>query len=92
MAVFGIVAPMNHFVSGIASKIFQNKQKVSILLRPACATAKVQLIQASDKKMSVLNEMISEIKFIKFMATEDRWMKRALDARATELKYIRQSQ
>ena len=42
--------------------------------------------------MSVLNEMISEIKFIKFLANEDRWMKRALDARAKELKLILQSE
>jgi hypothetical protein len=41
--------------------------------------------------MSVLNEMISEIKFIKFLASEDGWMKRALGARAKELKLIRQS-
>jgi hypothetical protein len=41
--------------------------------------------------MSVLNEMISEIKFIKFLANEDRWTKRALDKRAVELSLIRQS-
>lgn len=41
--------------------------------------------------MSVLNEMISEIKFIKFLASEDGWMKRAFDARAKELKLIRES-
>lgn len=46
---------------------------------------------ARDKKMSVLNEMISEIKFIKFLANEDRWMKRALDARAKELRLVLQS-
>lgn len=47
--------------------------------------------KASDRKMTLLNEMIAEIKFIKFMASEDRWIKRALAARAEELKYIRQS-
>ncbi|PVF92981.1 hypothetical protein CPB86DRAFT_768539 [Serendipita vermifera] len=46
---------------------------------------------ARDKKMSVLNEMISEIKFIKFLANEDRWTKRALDTRANELRLIRRS-
>jgi hypothetical protein len=47
--------------------------------------------QARDKKMSVLNEMISEIKFIKFLASEDGWMKRAFEARTKELKLIRSS-
>jgi hypothetical protein len=42
--------------------------------------------------MSVLNEMISEIKFIKFLAYEDRWTERALEARAKELKVILQSE
>ncbi|KAG8809644.1 hypothetical protein FRC17_003352, partial [Serendipita sp. 399] len=46
---------------------------------------------ARDKKMSVLNEMVSEIKFIKFLADEERWLKRAMDVRAAELKLIRQS-
>ncbi|KAG8797198.1 hypothetical protein FRC18_009044, partial [Serendipita sp. 400] len=46
---------------------------------------------ARDKKMSVLNEMVSEIKFIKFLADEERWLKRAMDVRAEELKVIRKS-
>lgn len=47
--------------------------------------------EARDNKMSVLNEMVSEIKFIKFLASEDGWMKRAFEARAVELKLIRLS-
>jgi hypothetical protein len=42
--------------------------------------------------MSVLNEMVSEIKFIKFLAYEDRWTERALEARAKELRVILQSE
>lgn len=48
-------------------------------------------LQARDKKMSVLNEMISEIRFIKFLAYEDQWIKRAMDARSNELKVILRS-
>jgi hypothetical protein len=49
------------------------------------------MLQARDKKISILNEMISEIRFIKFLAYEDQWIKRALDARSVELKVILQS-
>lgn len=41
--------------------------------------------------MTVINEMVSEIRFIKYLAYEDQWIKRVLDARATELKVILQS-
>jgi hypothetical protein len=41
--------------------------------------------------MSVLNEMMSEIRFIKLLAYEDQWVKRALDERSKELKAILQS-
>ena len=38
--------------------------------------------------MSVLNELIGGIKFIKFFAWEDRWIQRVLDAREVELEWI----
>ena len=38
--------------------------------------------------MGVLNELISELKFIKFFAWEDRWIARALKARGKELKWL----
>ncbi|KAM5535675.1 hypothetical protein V8D89_010662 [Ganoderma adspersum] len=43
---------------------------------------------ARDKRMGVLNELISAIKFIKFFAWEDRWVKHVLDARAVELQWM----
>jgi hypothetical protein len=90
--VFFVVGPLNYVLSGRAAKIYVNMQEVSLIFgvnvdRPS----RLITSQARDKKMSVLNEMISEIKFIKFLASEAGWMKRALDARAKELKLIRQS-
>ncbi|KAH7920819.1 P-loop containing nucleoside triphosphate hydrolase protein [Leucogyrophana mollusca] len=41
-----------------------------------------------DKRMAVLNELISSVKFIKFFAWEDRWIKRAMDARGIEIDWL----
>jgi ABC-type multidrug transport system fused ATPase/permease subunit len=38
--------------------------------------------------MAVLNELISEVKFIKFFAWEDRWIARAIKAREKELNWL----
>lgn len=38
--------------------------------------------------MGVLNELIGAVKFIKFFAWEERWIKRVLDARETELQWF----
>ncbi|KIY50596.1 hypothetical protein FISHEDRAFT_39032 [Fistulina hepatica ATCC 64428] len=43
---------------------------------------------ARDKRMGVLSELIGAIKFIKFFAWEGQWMKRALDAREYEMKWM----
>ncbi|TCD65592.1 hypothetical protein EIP91_002477 [Steccherinum ochraceum] len=43
---------------------------------------------ARDKRMGVLNELIGAVKFIKFFAWEERWIKRVLDARETELQWF----
>ncbi len=43
---------------------------------------------ARDKRMGVLNELISGIKFIKFFAWEDRWIERVLDAREVEMQWM----
>ena len=43
---------------------------------------------ARDKRMGVLNELISAIKFVKFFAWEDRWIQRALDAREVEMQWM----
>ncbi|KAG1873894.1 hypothetical protein F4604DRAFT_1765807 [Suillus subluteus] len=41
-----------------------------------------------DKRMAVLNELISAVKFIKFFAWEDRWIKRTMDARGVEMNWM----
>lgn len=46
------------------------------------------LSTARDKRMGVLNELISAVKFIKFFAWEDRWIKRAMDAREVEMQWM----
>ncbi|KAI0092260.1 multidrug resistance-associated ABC transporter [Irpex rosettiformis] len=46
------------------------------------------LSSARDKRMGVLNELITAVKFIKFFAWEDRWIQRALDAREVELQWL----
>lgn len=46
------------------------------------------ILAARDARMAVLNELISEVKFIKFFAWEDRWIARALKARAKELDWL----
>ncbi|KAI0782312.1 multidrug resistance-associated ABC transporter [Abortiporus biennis] len=43
---------------------------------------------ARDKRMGVLNELISAIKFVKFFAWEDRWIQRVLDAREVEMQWM----
>ncbi|KAK7677231.1 hypothetical protein QCA50_019825 [Cerrena zonata] len=46
------------------------------------------LSTARDKRMGVLNELISAIKFIKFFAWEDKWVQRTLDAREVEMQWM----
>ncbi|KAG2143718.1 hypothetical protein DEU56DRAFT_792331 [Suillus clintonianus] len=41
-----------------------------------------------DKRMAVLNELISAVKFIKFFAWEDRWIQRAMEARGVEMNWM----
>ena len=44
------------------------------------------MLKARDKRISVMNELIGAITFIKFFAWTDKWKKRAVDARNNELK------
>ncbi|KAG8816885.1 hypothetical protein FRC17_000158 [Serendipita sp. 399] len=44
--------------------------------------------EARDKRMKVLNELVSEAKFIKFGAGENKWIEKCLAARAVELKLL----
>ncbi|KAH9943429.1 multidrug resistance-associated ABC transporter [Epithele typhae] len=43
---------------------------------------------ARDKRMGVLNELISAVKFIKFFAWEDRWIQRVMEAREVEMQWM----
>ncbi|KAJ7069893.1 hypothetical protein C8F01DRAFT_1114453 [Mycena amicta] len=45
-------------------------------------------LKARDGRMSVINELIGSVKFIKFFAWEERWIHRALDAREVEMKWM----
>ncbi|EGO28860.1 hypothetical protein SERLADRAFT_434751 [Serpula lacrymans var. lacrymans S7.9] len=46
------------------------------------------LLAARDKRMSIVNEVITALKFIKFFAWEDRWINRTFDARKLELSWM----
>jgi ABC-type multidrug transport system fused ATPase/permease subunit len=46
------------------------------------------VLNAQDKRMGVLNELITSIKLIKFMAWQERWIQRAMDARAVEMQWF----
>ncbi|KDQ16443.1 hypothetical protein BOTBODRAFT_186497 [Botryobasidium botryosum FD-172 SS1] len=57
------------------------------LSRRNIAIAK-ELLAARDRRMSLLNELIGAVKFIKFFAWEERWIKRVEDMRKTELRWL----
>ncbi|KAJ7725290.1 hypothetical protein DFH07DRAFT_970902 [Mycena maculata] len=44
--------------------------------------------KAKDKRMAVLDELISSVKFIKFFAWEERWIDRAMAARQEEMRWM----
>ncbi|KAI0257019.1 hypothetical protein BJV78DRAFT_1272168 [Lactifluus subvellereus] len=46
------------------------------------------VMNARDKRMAVLSELIGAVKFIKFFAWENRWIDRVSDARAVEIKWM----
>lgn len=46
------------------------------------------LLAARDKRMAILNEIISAVKFIKFFAWEDKWIARAMEKRGDEIKWM----
>ncbi|KAF8171619.1 hypothetical protein K438DRAFT_192545 [Mycena galopus ATCC 62051] len=45
-------------------------------------------LKACDGRMSVVNELIGAVKFIKLFAWEERWIKRAMAAREVEIKWM----
>ncbi|KAJ7590252.1 multidrug resistance-associated ABC transporter [Mycena floridula] len=46
------------------------------------------LATSTDKRMSVLNELLGAVKFIKFFAWEDHWIDRTLNARELEMQWM----
>src|ERR1700761_6847530 len=46
------------------------------------------VLAARDKRMGVLNEILTGMKFIKFFAWEGKWVDRAEDARKNEIKWL----
>jgi hypothetical protein len=46
------------------------------------------LLAARDKRMGVVNEVVTSVKFIKFFAWEDKWIGRVDDARKHEIKWL----
>ena len=48
-----------------------------------------QLMDARDKRVSLMNEVLQGIRQIKFFASEKDWQKRILQARNTEIGFLR---
>ena len=46
------------------------------------------LLAARDKRMSVLNEIIASVKFIKFFGWEEKWINRAEESRKGEIGWL----
>ncbi|KAJ7865666.1 hypothetical protein B0H13DRAFT_2253973 [Mycena leptocephala] len=46
------------------------------------------IVTARDRRTSVVNELISSIKFIKFSGAEEKWLKKTNDARDAELNWL----
>lgn len=50
-----------------------------------------ELSASRDSRMTVLDELVKAIKYIKFFAWEDRWIKRVLDSRDKEMQWMKRS-
>lgn len=48
-----------------------------------------RLMDARDKRVSLMNEVLQGIRQIKFFASESNWTKRIMQSRAVELKFLR---
>jgi hypothetical protein len=46
------------------------------------------LLAAKDRRMGVMSEVVSSVKFIKFFAWEEKWIERAERERKEELAWI----
>jgi ABC-type bacteriocin/lantibiotic exporter with double-glycine peptidase domain len=47
-----------------------------------------RLMQARDKRVSLMSELLQGIRQIKFFAWEKKWEERIMDARKVELKHL----
>lgn len=47
-----------------------------------------ELLKTRDKRMTVMNELIGGISFIKFFAWTEKWKQRATEARTAELRSL----
>ncbi|KAI8065793.1 P-loop containing nucleoside triphosphate hydrolase protein [Gongronella butleri] len=55
------------------------------------ARAQDRLMEARDKRVNLMNEILQGIRQIKFFAWESNWEARVQDARENDLKYLRES-
>lgn len=87
---FVIIAPINHRLNKRGLKIYQDLTAVSDkhFIDPSHLH---RVLKARDKRMSVLNEVISEVKFIKYLASEEQWIGKVMMARSHELAQILKS-
>lgn len=46
------------------------------------------LLAARDKRMSIVNEVVTSVKFIKFFAWEGKWIGKVAEARKNEIKWL----
>ena len=46
------------------------------------------VMAARDRRMGVVNELLGALKFIKFFASEERWIARSESSRAEELHWL----
>ena len=51
-----------------------------------------ELSTSRDNRMSVLDELVKAVKYIKFFAWEDSWIERVLDTRNVEMGLMKKSQ
>ncbi|CAO3626391.1 unnamed protein product [Cunninghamella blakesleeana] len=53
------------------------------------AKSQDQLMEARDKRVNLMNEVLQGIRQIKFFAWENKWEERVMESRRTELKHLR---
>ncbi|CDO68600.1 hypothetical protein BN946_scf184996.g31 [Trametes cinnabarina] len=79
--LLGIAAFTGFFVLVLSWPLNNFVAKRAVRIQKGLSTAR-------DKRMGVLNELISAVKFIKFFAWEDRWIQRVLESREIEMQWM----